>query len=168
MVWLPIFIAARESPVNFIDSIQLSIPINPLTDKGDNKIIVTIDGTDLVTEKSETNNTVTKTFAIIEDEIRPVSPYNYAIVTKPTVTFYASAANPLSPTKNYMLEVDTTELFNSSFKKSMTISASGGLLQFNVPGFTMQDSTVYYWRTAPVPSNNTPPIWNSSSFRISS
>jgi hypothetical protein len=154
----------KRKAVNFVDSIQLSIPINPLTDKGDNKIIVTIDGTDLVTEKSETNNTVSKTFAIIEDEIRPVSPYNYAIVTKPTVTFYASAANPLSPTKNYMLEVDTTELFNSSFKKSMSITASGGLLQFNVPGFTMQDSTVYYWRTAPSPLNNATPIWNSSSF----
>ncbi len=46
----------------------------------------------------------------------------------------------------------------------MTITASGGLLEFNVPGFTMQDSTVYYWRTAPVPANNAAPLWNNSSF----
>ena len=155
---------AKRKAVNYIDSVKLSIPINPLTDKGDNKIIVTIDGLNRITEKSETNNSVTKSFVIIEDEIRPVSPYNYAIVTKPNITFYASAANPLSPGKSYLMEVDTTELFNSSSKKSMTITASGGLLQFNVPGFTMQDSTVYYWRTAPVPANNATPLWNSSSF----
>jgi hypothetical protein len=146
------------------NSIKISVPINPLTDKGENKIIVTIDVENEVAEIEENNNTITKTFTIIEDEVRPISPYNFSIVNSNNVTFYASSANPVSSTKNYLFEVDTTELFNSAFKKSLTISATGGLLEFKVPGLTLQDSTVYYWRTASVPSQGNGTIWNSSSF----
>ena len=150
--------------VKYVDSLKITVPINPLTDKGENKIIVTIDPDNHFSEISESNNTITKSVVIIEDEIRPISPYNFAIVTNPAITFYASAANPLSANKNYIIEVDTTELFNSTFKKTQTLSASGGLLQFNVPGLSLQDSTVYYWRTAPVPTPGNAYIWNYSSF----
>lgn len=150
--------------IRYADSIKITVPINPLTDKGENKIIVTIDPDNKVTELSETNNSITKSVVIIEDEIRPISPYNYSIVNTPNITFYASAANPLSGNKNYIIEVDTTESFNSLSKKSQTISTTGGLLEFNVPGFSMQDSTVYYWRTAPVASSGNSTIWNNASF----
>ncbi|HSF45101.1 MAG TPA: C25 family cysteine peptidase, partial [Chitinophagaceae bacterium] len=145
-----------------IDSLQFNVPINPLTDKGENKILVTLDADSEVAERTELNNTLTKPFVIIEDELRPVYPYNYGIVSKPNITFYASAANPFAATRSYTLEVDTTELFNSSFKKSVTIQSGGGLLQFTVPSFTMTDSTVYYWRTSPVPNQGGEYVWNSS------
>jgi|688.fasta_scaffold03384_18 hypothetical protein len=154
----------RWAATRYKDSIELTIPINPITDKGDNSIKVTIDSDDEIPELSESNNEVTLKFLIIDDELRPIAPYNYAIVNKQPITFYASTANPFASVKNYIIEVDTTELFNSSFKKSQTISSSGGLIQFNVPGLTLQDSTVYYWRTAQVPTGNTPLAWNTSSF----
>lgn len=146
------------------DSIELRVPVNPITDKGENKITVVLDADNTIPEMSESNNTVTLSFLIIDDEIRPISPYNYAIINKQPLTFYASTANPFSPVKSYMIEVDTTELFNSSFKKSQTLSSPGGLLQFNIPGLTLQDSIVYYWRTAQVPAGNVAPTWNTSSF----
>jgi len=155
---------ARRLAVRNADSLKFSVPINPLTDKGENKIIVTLDVDGRVNERSESNNTVTKSFVIIEDELRPISPYNYAIVNKPNITFYASAANPLASSRSYTMEVDTTELFNSPFKKTVTIQSPGGLLQFNVPSLTLADSTVYYWRTAPVPNPGASIVWNSSSF----
>lgn len=155
---------SKRKATFYRDSLIFKVPINPITDKGENKILVTLDGTNLIPEMSENNNTITKPFLVIEDEIRPVAPYNYAIVNKPAVTFYASTANPLAPAKNYIIEVDTTELFNSSFKKSQTLVSPGGLLQFSVPGLTLSDSTVYYWRTAQVPAPGTPFSWNSSSF----
>lgn len=154
----------KIAAIKYVDSLKLTVPINPLTDKGENKIIVTIDPGNTLTEISENNNTITKSVIIIEDEVRPISPYNFAIVNNPNITFYASAANPLSGNKNYIIEVDTTELFNSSFKKSQTIATTGGLLQFNVPGLSLSDSTVYYWRTAPVPAAGNTPIWNNASF----
>ena len=150
--------------IKYSDSLRLTLPINPLTDKGENKLIVNIDAEDAVTEISESNNTITKSFYIIEEEARPVSPYNLSIVGKNNITFYASAANPFSPVRNYVMEIDTSELFNSAWKKSQTISAPGGLLQFNVAGLSFSDSTVYYWRTAPVPTTGNSFVWNTSSF----
>jgi len=150
--------------IRYADSVRITVPINPLTDKGENKIIVMIDDGNVVAEIDENNNSITKPIVIIEDEIRPISPYNYAIVNTAQPTFYASVANPFSGSKSYQIEVDTTELFNSSFKKSQTIASTGGLLEFKVPSLTLTDNRVYYWRTAPVPANGGDPIWNGSSF----
>jgi len=162
-VMVDVFRGKREA-LKYIDSIEFSININPLTDKGNNKIIITVDPQNNVVERDETNNSVTKSFVIVEDEIRPVYPYNYAIVKDKLSSFYASAANPFAPQRNYVFEIDTTELFNSPIKKSQTVFVAGGLIQFNVPDLNYLDSTVYYWRTAPVPSGSNPYIWNVSSF----
>ena len=150
--------------IRYLDSVKITVPINPLTDKGENKIIVTIDANNEITEIAENNNTITKSVVIIEDEVRPIFPYNFSIVNTPNVTFYASSASSIGQNKNYLMEVDTTELFNSSFKKTQSVSVKGGLLQFNVPGLVLQDSTVYYWRTSPPPTQGNNPLWNTSSF----
>jgi hypothetical protein len=44
----------------YMDSVHLVVPINPLTDKGLNKLIVTLDVDNRVNELSELNNTLTK------------------------------------------------------------------------------------------------------------
>ncbi len=159
-----VVLARNKVPgIRYSDSIVLNVPINPLTDKGTNKLIVTVDADFNVAETSESNNSVTKEFYIIEDEARPVSPHNYSIVSKERIDFFASIANPFSQSKNYIMEVDTTELFNSSLKASKTLSSSGGILQFD-PGITFMDSTVYYWRIAAVPAPGGSYQWNNSSF----
>jgi hypothetical protein len=154
----------RIPAVQFVDSVRITVPINPLTDKGENKIIVSVDEDNRIVEISETNNSVTKSVVIVENEVRPIYPYNFSIINNANLTFYASSANPLSGNRQYLMEVDTTELFNSSFKKTQTVASPGGLLQFNVPGLTLQDSTVYYWRTAPAPAAGAAPLWNNASF----
>ncbi|HRI25304.1 MAG TPA: C25 family cysteine peptidase, partial [Ferruginibacter sp.] len=147
----------------YMDSVSLTVPINPITDKGLNKLIVTLDVDGRIDELSETNNTLTKDFYIFEDELRPISPYNYSIINQQNITFYASTANPLSGQRQYVMEIDTTEAFNSAFKKSYTINGIGGVIQFNASNITFTDSTVYYWRTSTVPSSGNY-IWNTSSF----
>lgn len=155
----------RKIPgVRYMDSLLLKIPINPLTDKGENKLIISVDADDAVTEISEANNTLTKAFYIIEEEARPIAPINLGIVNTSNPTFYASASSPFSSPRNYVMEVDTTELFNSSWKKAQTINSQGGLLQFNIAGLNLTDSSVYYWRTSPVPGPGESHIWNNSSF----
>ncbi len=154
----------RRPAVRYIDSIRVTVPINPLTDKGENRIIVTVDEDNRVTELSETNNSITKSVVIVENEVRPIYPYNFSIVNNANLTFFASSANPLSGNRQYLFEVDTTETFSSSFKKTQSLTSPGGLLQFDVPGLTLQDSTVYYWRTAPAPAAGNAPLWNKSSF----
>ncbi len=148
----------------YLDSLSLIVPIYPLTDKGLNKLIVTLDVDNRVSELSELNNTLTKDFYIFEDELRPISPYNYSIVNQQNITFYGSTANPLNGQRQYVMEIDTTELFNSAFKKVYNTSGIGGVIQFNPSNITFTDSTVYYWRTSTVPASGNNYIWNNFSF----
>jgi hypothetical protein len=145
-----------------LDSITYIVPIIATRDKGLNKITVTVEADNVVDELFESNNSVTKDVFIYEDEARPVYPYDYAIINKQGIKLMASTANPFSVMKQYRMEFDTTELFNSPFKITNTLSSTGGLLEFN-PGVTFTDSTVYYWRVAPVPASGDP-VWNIASF----
>jgi hypothetical protein len=148
--------------IRYIDSLSYDIEIVPTRDKGLNKISICIDADNRVDELYETNNCITKDVFIYEDEARPVYPYGFAVVNRQDIKLVASTANPFSGMKQYVMEMDTTEFFNSSFKISRTINSSGGVLEFT-PGITFADSTVYYWRVAPVPLNGQP-VWNKSSF----
>jgi hypothetical protein len=146
------------------DSFNLTVPINPVTDKGLNKLLVSVDADSRVDELSETNNELSKDFYIFEDELRPTSPYNYSIVNQQNITYYASTANALSGQRQYVMEIDTTELYNSAFKKTYNVSGVGGIVEFKPGNLTLSDSAVYYWRTATVPPPNSNYIWNSYSF----
>jgi Peptidase family C25 len=150
--------------IKYMDSVNLVVPINPLIDKGLNKLIVTLDVGNRIDELSEINNTITKDFYIFEDELRPIYPYNYAIVSQQNITYSASTANPLSGIRQYIMEVDTTELYNSPFKKIYNSTGPGGVVQFAPTNLTLTDSTVYYWRTAMIPTGTNQLIWNSFSF----
>ena len=145
------------------DTLQIPVFINPLQDKGLNKIIVTIDQGNEVSELSETNNSVTKNFTVIGDEIRPVFPYDYSIINNgPGLEIYGSTADPFSGEKQYVMEIDTSRLFNSAFKVTRTVTDSGGVIKF-LPGISLADSTVYYWRLAVGPVNASS-RWLGSSF----
>lgn len=155
----------RIPGIRYADSIQITIPIIPTRDKGDNKITVTIDANNEVSELSETNNSITRDVYIYEDEATPAYPYNFAIINVPNQKLYASTADPLSIAKDYVIEIDTTQLFNSSLMVSKTINQAGGVIQFD-PGFNYTDSTVYYWRVALKPTSGLPSDyhWNYASF----
>lgn len=148
--------------IRYIDSINYNIEIVPTRDKGLNRISICVDADNTVDELYESNNCITKDIFIFEDEARPVYPYPYAIINKQGITFKASTANPFSANRQYMMELDTTELFNSPVKVSRTVTTSGGVIEFN-PGINFQDSMVYYWRVSPVPASGNP-VWNNSSF----
>jgi Peptidase family C25 len=150
--------------IRYSDSLSFIVPVNPITDKGLNKIIVTLDVNNKVAELSEMNNTTEKEFYIYEDEVRPVYPYNFSIINQQNITFIANTANPLAQQRQYVMEIDTTELFNSSFKKTYNSSGNGGAVEFKPGNITFVDSTVYYWRTSMVPVGTSNVIWNNYSF----
>jgi hypothetical protein len=148
--------------IRYTDSVSVDIPINPTNDKGINKIIVTADADGKVDELYENNNSITKEVIIYEDEARPVYPYNFGIVNHQGIKLIASTANPFSTQKQYKMEMDTTELFNSPLKVTRNVTTTGGTMEFD-PGTAFTDSTVYYWRVAPVSSIGEP-VWNTASF----
>ncbi|HEY5967187.1 MAG TPA: C25 family cysteine peptidase, partial [Chitinophagaceae bacterium] len=150
--------------IRFVDSVSVvKLHINPTTDQGLNQIRVTIDADNAVDESWENNNTITKDVFIFEDDARPVYPLNYAIINKQNIKLYASTANPFSPSKQYRMEIDTTTFFNSSFKRTVNVTAAGGLLEFS-PGITFIDSTVYYWRVSPIDGAGNPSKWHEATF----
>ncbi len=150
--------------IPYSDSLLFELSINALTDKGLNKIIVTIDPDNELDEMCETNNTVTKEFFIFEDEIRPTYPYNYGIVNKQNLSYYASTANPFGSLRKYYFEIDTTQKFNSTSKKIDSVSSVGGSIEFKPSAVTFTNNTVYYWRVGMKPDAATQIVWNSSSF----
>lgn len=147
--------------IRYTDSVSIEVPIEALRDKGENRIVVSVDNDNRHDELSEANNTVSKTFSIFEDEVTPVYPYNYSIVNRAGTKLYASTANPLVASRQYLMELDTTERFNSAFKFSRNVTSFGGLIEFD-PGIAFRDSTVYYWRVAPATTGAL--RWNTSSF----
>ncbi len=148
--------------IRYMDSLTFTVPIDAIHDKGLNKITIKVDADNKVAEIYESNNSITKDVFIFEDEARPVSPYNFAIINQQGIKMIASTANPFALPRNYTMEMDTTELFNSPFKLTKTLNSPGGILEFT-PGITFVDNTVYYWRVSPVPVSG-PPVWNSASF----
>lgn len=149
--------------IRSVDSLAIEVPIVATRDKGLNKITVTLDPLSAIDEMVETNNSATKEFFVYEEEARPSYPYNFSIVHDQATKFYATTANPFSTQRNYIMELDTTEAFNSPLKVAKTISSPGGLLEFT-PGLAFLDSTVYYWRVTGVPPAGGDYKWNYSSF----
>ncbi|MFT3843572.1 MAG: C25 family cysteine peptidase [Lacibacter sp.] len=154
----------KIAPVSYKDSIVMEVPINAFTDKGLNKIKVELDPDNTASELCETNNTVTKEFFIFEDEVRPVYPYNFSIVNKKDITFYASTANPIGSSRKFYFEIDTTAKFNSPIKKVDSLSSSAGSISFKPSGLAFNDSIVYYWRVGVKPAETTEIVWNNFSF----
>ncbi len=153
----------KRKGIAFADSISINVPIVSTRDKGAHTITVTVDDDQVVDEVVESNNSATKLINIYQDEARPTYPYNLSIIKDPTQKLYASTANPLSTLKNYVIEIDTTENFNSIDKKTKTISSAGGVVEFD-PQLSYLDSTVYYWRISPVPVANGTYQWVNQSF----
>ena len=136
-----------------MDSLSYTIPIVPTRDRGLNKITVTVDASNTVDELFETNNSVTKEFYIIEEDVKPVYPFNYSIVNKQDLKLVVSSADPFALSQEYLMEMDTTELFNSSFKVSKSITTGRRCVFEFSPGVVFTDSTVYYWRVAVKPTS---------------
>ncbi len=147
----------------YADSIDLSVPINPSTERGENKIIVTVDPDEIVQEITHANNNITKLFSIAEDKVRPIYPANFAIVNTNNFKLTATTSQLFQVLKNFVVEVDTTELFDSPYKLTQTQTSIGGIIDFN-PVIPLKDSMVYYWRVARVPDTGTVLSWSNSSF----
>jgi hypothetical protein len=159
-----ILLQKKVRGIAYADSVNLVVPIVATRDKGQNYITVSINGDNVVPEITMANNQVTAAVYVYDNSAEPVYPYNYAIINTPTSKLYASTADPYFSSSQYALEMDTTTLFNSSFKISKTVTSAGGLLEFD-PGITYQDSVVYYWRVSKVPASSAESYtWNGSSF----
>ena len=142
------------------NDITLRIPIVGNRDKGTNTITAIIDVNSEVAELKENNNTAAVTFKISAADLLPVSPYNFSIVTQNQVDLIASTAYAFDSVTQYVMELDTTSLFNSPVKIIRTQIGTGGIIEFKGVPVSL-DNTVYFWRVA---EDSTDKNWNTFSF----
>jgi hypothetical protein len=158
-----VLLKKRIPGIRFSDSVNIQVPIVASRDKGQNYITVTVNSDNDVAETTLSNNTITTSVFIYQDELTPIYPYNYSIINTPFQHVFASTANPFAPLSQYVMEMDTTEAFNSQAKVTKNITSVGGVFEFD-PGIRFTDSTVYYWRTSIIPVQGGSYHWNEFSF----
>lgn len=138
---------AKLPGFTFSDSFHIRIPTIGDAAVGLNALTLEIDSDFDVDEISENNNKIVVPFSIYNDDVVPVFPYNFSIVSAQDVELKGSTLNPYAASRKYIFQIDTTEKFNSTSLRTTSITSSGGVLKWK-PQLTLKDSTVYYWRTA--------------------
>lgn len=147
----------------FQDTIVLNIPTGGNSAFGLNSFKITIESDRKINELSETNNTIGMTLNILSEDVFPIHPYEFSIEYEQGIELKASTANAFAGTNSYIMQIDTTELFNSPNLRSTSIQQSGGILKWTPP-VVYQDSVVYYWRVGLDSTQNQNARWNESSF----
>ncbi|MFN4930770.1 MAG: C25 family cysteine peptidase [Bacteroidota bacterium] len=144
------------------DTITIKMNTDPLNGAGINTLEIFVDATNKIMEGSESNNKINYSLFIRSDDINPVYPYNFAVYPKNKVTLKASTNDPFAGVKTYRFQIDTTDLFSNPVQG--TVTQSGGVVTWEVP-FTLNDSTVYFWRVSRDSATGGTFRWRESSFQ---
>lgn len=151
----------------FRDTLSFFTPIDFTRGFGLNKFKVIVDAYNGITEGNENNNSTNGMVNVFIQggDIVPVYPYKYAVIpTTTTITLKASTSDPFSATRNYRMQLDTTDKFISPIASTL-IASSGGVVEWKV-NLPYGDSVVYYWRASKDSINvNETFVWRESSFQ---
>lgn len=147
----------------YSDSVIFNIPTNNINGLGQNTFYIKIDSDDEFEELSELNNEVTITKYFTIDDLIPIIPTEFSIVNHSNLNLNYSTANPLVGVKRYIVQIDTTENFNSPLLATDKITSSGGVINWK-PNVQLLNNTVYYWRGSLDTLYQNELSWNKSSF----
>jgi hypothetical protein len=153
------------------DTIEFKIPINGFSDIGFNAFAFQTDAFNNIQETSEFNNNIEYDAQnpigvyIRSNDLVPIYPYDFAVIPNPQVTLKASTSDPLSVSREYIIQIDSSDNYNSTLKKETIVSSSGGVVTWE-PGLTYwPDSAVYFWRCSPYSANPDSLKWREFSFQ---
>ncbi len=134
-----------EKSINYQDTVYVNIVNNKSLSLGDNRFEITLDTDNQILEFRENNNQASLTYNFPSANITILSPREFSIVNQNVVKFVLQI--PISTTQNasVIIEIDSSKNFNSSYKKTLTKSASP--LLYWQTNLLEKDSTVYYVRT---------------------
>ncbi|MEX2595835.1 MAG: C25 family cysteine peptidase [Salibacteraceae bacterium] len=164
----PVIQTMQVDGINFGKNLRFKFNTDAENGIGENELTVDVDlPLSAVEEHIEnTNNQVTRLpFFISSSDIFPVFPYDFAVVPDFDVTLRANTGYPFLNSNTYSFEIDTTDTYDSPFKKSTSITQSGAVLNWNPQlGTTgLKDSTVLFWRVSPT---NDLSKWREFSFQV--
>ncbi len=154
--------------VYYNSEVKISIPVLGDLASGLNTFEVRVDPFNFIEEISEFNNNILlndNELWISSEELTPVYPYNYAVVNNSSPILKASTNDPVLPVKKYIIQIDTSDFYNSPIKKDTIINSAGGVIEWKVSLPVALDSTVYFWRASPYSTTSTDLKWKEHSFQ---
>ncbi len=159
--------------VYYKDTAVFTIPTMALAGgQGVNNLTIRVDlDPEQVAELDDFGNNVVMVndLFITSGDLVPVYPYNFAIVPEPDPMLKGSTGNPLAAVRNYIFQIDTTDLFNSPVLESAMVSAPGGVVSWQPQSIyqlnNVQDSTVFFWRCSIDSAGNDGYNWYERSFQ---
>lgn len=148
------------APVTSSQSLSFKLPVVGNRDKGTSIFTATIDDKNAVNELREDNNSASLNVKVSAADVLPVSPYKYSIISSNKVNLIASTSYAFDSLTQYVMELDTTSLFNSPAKLSMQTISAGGIIEFDSVPLAL-DNVAYFWR---VSEDSAAKHWNTFSF----
>jgi len=122
---------------------------------GANTLLIEVDPMDRIAEspaKAENNNVLIDvsgseglSFFVFDNSAKAVSPTNFGIHTDEIITLRSAVNNGLRPAGSFIMQIDTTELFDSPLYRETTIEATQSTLEWQ-PDIIHEVGQVYYWR----------------------
>jgi hypothetical protein len=130
---------------------------------GTNSFRITIDPDNVLPELTKDNNTAIIDFVIPLNGTKNLFPLNYGIVNSSQISLSFQTTDLLSGERDFIVELDTINSFDSPYKKQIYVS--GKVLARQVINLLEADTLAYYWRTKianPLPAESIE--WTQSSF----
>ncbi|MBK7790442.1 MAG: hypothetical protein IPJ54_18100 [Saprospiraceae bacterium] len=154
----------RIATPKYNSNFHLKLNVQGVDIVGLNKIKITVDEAGEVDELKEDNNEFEYNFLVLSSKIKANHPHEFAIVdqSKP-FTLVANSINSIAELKDYIIQIDTTESFNSPLMVERIFTDAPGSIEWQ-PDFIPVHNTTYYWRVAENKDLGNGLDWSSSSF----
>lgn len=153
-------------PVAFQDTLSFFVR-NELVDQveGNHIFTITLDPNQLIEELDEFNNQATVEVFVSSGSTLALFPINNAVIES-SATLTWQPVNVLEPNRDYELEIDSVNTFNSAFL-SRTLVNGEGLLSHQPDLTSVPDSSTIFWRTRYADrTRDQDTLWTTSSFTV--
>lgn len=147
----------------YSDTLMFVIRKDRETIFGNNSFRVTVDPDNVLSELTKENNVATKALFIPLNGTKNLFPGNFGIVNSQEINLSFQTTDLLSGERDFLVELDTANTFDSPFKKQVSIK--GKVLARQSFSLLSSDTLAYYWRTKlaqPQPGESSD--WTQSSF----
>ena len=135
-------------PISYRDTVYYQISNTGLDVLGENTFEVILDPNNEVEEGNEVNNNAERTFNFPANGTFNTSPANFSIVNAVSQTLVVQSADLRQNDKTFVVELDTTNTFDSPWKQENTLTGKG-LATWDVQLLpeSFGDTVQYYWRS---------------------
>lgn len=154
--------------LNFNKEIEVSFFIADRASIGENIFKIHVNQEQVISETYPIENNIVGNIRVnvTSDDIFPLYPYEFSIIPNKEVILEAMTADPFSEEREYIFEIDISDMFNTPMIKRELIRSKGGVVSWNPKLYHAPDSIVYFWRCSPNKSDPTALKWRESSFQI--